>query len=87
MQASFRLESLAGWLPGYPAQSGLSTRASEDACGRLCPSRPNGPGTGNGRKHQKAHSNSSLERRAKVRPDRLEKDTQHFTEGLKKVGF
>ncbi|KIC12118.1 adenylyl cyclase [Leisingera sp. ANG-M1] len=39
------------------------------------------------RKHQEAHPNFSLERWAKVQPDRLEEDTQHFVEGLKKAGF
>ena len=38
-------------------------------------------------RHREAHPNFSLERWAKVQPDRLEEDTQHFVEGLKKAGF
>ncbi len=38
-------------------------------------------------KHREAHPNFSLSRWAKVLPDRLEDDTQHFVEGLKKAGF
>ncbi len=38
-------------------------------------------------KHRAAHPNFSLSRWAKVLPDRLEDDTQHFVEGLKKAGF
>ena len=38
-------------------------------------------------KHRVAHPNFSLSRWAKVLPDRLEDDTQHFVEGLKKAGF
>ncbi len=38
-------------------------------------------------KHREAHPNFSLQRWAKVMPDRLEDDTQHFVEGLKKAGF
>ncbi|WP_235216177.1 tetratricopeptide repeat protein [Ruegeria halocynthiae] len=38
-------------------------------------------------KHRAAHPNFSLTRWAKVLPDRLEDDTQHFVEGLKKAGF
>lgn len=38
-------------------------------------------------RHREAHPNFSLDRWAKVQPDRLEEDTQHFVEGLKKAGF
>ncbi|MEX0302103.1 MAG: adenylate/guanylate cyclase domain-containing protein [Leisingera sp.] len=38
-------------------------------------------------KHHEAHPNFSLDRWAQVQPDRLEQDTQHFVEGLKKAGF
>lgn len=38
-------------------------------------------------KHRVAHPNFSLSRWAKILPDRLEDDTQHFVEGLKKAGF
>ncbi|CAD0186699.1 invasion protein regulator [Ruegeria sp. THAF57] len=38
-------------------------------------------------KHRAAHPNFSLTRWATVQPDRLEEDTQHFVEGLKKAGF
>ncbi len=38
-------------------------------------------------KHRVAHPNFSLSRWAKVLPDRLEDDTQHFVEGLRKAGF
>ncbi len=38
-------------------------------------------------KHRAAHPNFSLSRWATVQPDRLEEDTQHFVEGLKKAGF
>lgn len=38
-------------------------------------------------KHRAAHPNFSLKHWAKVLPDRLEDDTQHFVEGLKKAGF
>ncbi|MBQ4825465.1 tetratricopeptide repeat protein [Leisingera sp. HS039] len=38
-------------------------------------------------RHREAHPNFSLERWTKVQPDRLEEDTQHFVEGLKKAGF
>ncbi|MBY6058699.1 adenylate/guanylate cyclase domain-containing protein [Leisingera daeponensis] len=38
-------------------------------------------------RHREAHPNFSLERWAKVQPDRLAEDTQHFVEGLKKAGF
>lgn len=38
-------------------------------------------------KHRAAHPNFSLTRWARVLPDRLEDDTQHFVEGLKKAGF
>jgi hypothetical protein len=38
-------------------------------------------------KHRAAHPNFSLSRWAKVQPDRLSDDTQHFVEGLKKAGF
>ncbi|MEW2912626.1 adenylate/guanylate cyclase domain-containing protein [Leisingera sp. JC11] len=37
--------------------------------------------------HREAHPNFSLDRWAKVQPDRLVEDTQHFVEGLKKAGF
>ncbi|MBY6068513.1 adenylate/guanylate cyclase domain-containing protein [Leisingera aquaemixtae] len=38
-------------------------------------------------RHHDAHPNFSLDRWAKVQPDRLKEDTQHFVEGLKKAGF
>ncbi|OED49225.1 tetratricopeptide repeat protein [Leisingera sp. S232] len=38
-------------------------------------------------RHREAHPNFSLDRWARVQPDRLEEDTQHFVEGLKKAGF
>ncbi len=38
-------------------------------------------------KHRAVHPNFSLSRWAKVQPDRLSDDTQHFVEGLKKAGF
>ena len=38
-------------------------------------------------RHREAHPNFSLDRWTKVQPDRLEEDTQHFVEGLKKAGF
>jgi hypothetical protein len=38
-------------------------------------------------KHRAAHPNFSLDRWSKVLPDRLEDDTQHFVEGLRKAGF
>lgn len=38
-------------------------------------------------RHRAAHPNFSLDRWAKVQPDRLEEDTQHLVEGLKKAGF
>lgn len=38
-------------------------------------------------KHRVAHPNFSLERWAKIVPDRLADDTQHFLEGLEKAGF
>lgn len=38
-------------------------------------------------KHKAAHPNFSLEHWSTVVPDRLEEDTQHFVEGLKKAGF
>ncbi|MGI9369950.1 MAG: adenylate/guanylate cyclase domain-containing protein [Ruegeria sp.] len=38
-------------------------------------------------KHRLAHPNFSLERWEKVQPDRLETDTQHFVEGMRKAGF
>ncbi|NVO58278.1 tetratricopeptide repeat protein [Rhodobacteraceae bacterium B1Z28] len=38
-------------------------------------------------KHRTAHPNFSLSRWATVQPDRLEEDTQHLVEGLKKAGF
>jgi len=38
-------------------------------------------------KHRVVHPNFSIDRWAKVIPDRLEEDTQHFLEGLKKAGF
>ncbi|WP_435661735.1 adenylate/guanylate cyclase domain-containing protein [Leisingera caerulea] len=38
-------------------------------------------------RHREAHPNFSLVRWAKVQPDRLEEDTLHFVEGLKKAGF
>ncbi len=38
-------------------------------------------------RHRVVHPNFSLERWAKVQPDRLSDDTQHFVEGLKKAGF
>ncbi|WP_420583720.1 adenylate/guanylate cyclase domain-containing protein [Ruegeria sp.] len=38
-------------------------------------------------KHRSAHPNFSLSRWATVQPDKLEEDTQHFVEGLKKAGF
>ena len=38
-------------------------------------------------KHREAHPNFSLDRWATIQPDRLEEDTQHFVEGLKKAGF
>ncbi|WP_234416577.1 adenylate/guanylate cyclase domain-containing protein [Ruegeria sp. Alg231-54] len=38
-------------------------------------------------KHREAHPNFSLARWTTVQPDRLEEDTQHFVEGLKKAGF
>jgi len=38
-------------------------------------------------KHKAAHPNFSLKHWSTVVPDRLEEDTQHFVEGLKKAGF
>ena len=38
-------------------------------------------------KHRAAHPNFSLDRWAKVQPDRLEADTQHFVDGLQKAGI
>lgn len=38
-------------------------------------------------KHRAAHPNFSLARWETVQPDKLEEDTQHFVEGLKKAGF
>ncbi|MEX0276081.1 MAG: adenylate/guanylate cyclase domain-containing protein [Ruegeria sp.] len=38
-------------------------------------------------RHRVVHPNFSLSRWAKVQPDRLTDDTQHFVEGLKKAGF
>ncbi|KIC14543.1 MULTISPECIES: adenylate/guanylate cyclase domain-containing protein [unclassified Leisingera] len=38
-------------------------------------------------RHREAHPNFSLDRWTKVQPDRLEEDTLHFVEGLKKAGF
>jgi TolB-like protein/class 3 adenylate cyclase len=38
-------------------------------------------------KHREAHPNFSLARWSTVLPDRLEEDTQHFVEGLRKAGF
>ncbi|MFA3916264.1 adenylate/guanylate cyclase domain-containing protein [Ruegeria hyattellae] len=38
-------------------------------------------------KHRAVHPNFSLDHWAKVQPDKLEDDTQHFVEGLKKAGF
>ena len=38
-------------------------------------------------KHKEAHPNFSLAHWSTVIPDRLEEDTQHFVEGLKKAGF
>lgn len=38
-------------------------------------------------RHRIVHPNFSLKRWAKVQPDRLSDDTQHFVEGLKKAGF
>ena len=38
-------------------------------------------------RHHEAHPNFSLERWTQVQPDRLEEDTMHFVEGLKKAGF
>ncbi|MDP5217176.1 adenylate/guanylate cyclase domain-containing protein [Ruegeria sp. 2205SS24-7] len=38
-------------------------------------------------KHRAAHPNFSLDHWAKIQPDKLEDDTQHFVEGLKKAGF
>ncbi|MDA7965393.1 adenylate/guanylate cyclase domain-containing protein [Ruegeria sp.] len=38
-------------------------------------------------KHRAAHPNFSLDRWSKILPDRLEDDTQHFVEGLRKAGF
>ncbi|WP_170574280.1 adenylate/guanylate cyclase domain-containing protein [Ruegeria atlantica] len=38
-------------------------------------------------KHRAAHPNFSLARWGTVQPDKLEDDTQHFVEGLKKAGF
>lgn len=38
-------------------------------------------------KHRAAHPNFSLDRWETVQPDKLEEDTQHFVEGLKKAGF
>ncbi|KUJ81110.1 adenylyl cyclase [Ruegeria profundi] len=38
-------------------------------------------------KHRAVHPNFSLKRWGSVLPDRLEEDTQHFVEGLKKAGF
>ena len=37
--------------------------------------------------HRNVHPNFSIDRWAKIQPDRLEEDTQHFLEGLKKAGF
>ncbi|WP_264211450.1 adenylate/guanylate cyclase domain-containing protein [Leisingera thetidis] len=38
-------------------------------------------------RHREAHPNFSLDRWTKVQPDRLEEDTRHFVDGLKKAGF
>ena len=38
-------------------------------------------------RHREAHPNFSLDRWSRVQPDRLEDDTQHFVEGLRKAGF
>lgn len=38
-------------------------------------------------KHRAVHPNFSIARWEKIIPDRLEEDTQHFLEGLKKAGF
>ena len=38
-------------------------------------------------KHRTVHPNFSIDRWAKIVPDRLEEDTHHFLEGLKKAGF
>ena len=38
-------------------------------------------------KHRAAHPNFSLARWETIQPDKIEEDTQHFVEGLKKAGF
>ncbi|WP_261391076.1 adenylate/guanylate cyclase domain-containing protein [Roseovarius atlanticus] len=38
-------------------------------------------------KHRTVHPNFSIKRWEQIIPDRLEEDTQHFLEGLKKAGF
>ncbi len=38
-------------------------------------------------KHLEAHPNFSLDRWAKVLPEKLEEDLHHFVEGLRKAGF